>query len=71
MSNSFVGVEKMPASKDQESEEGDGIKGFIYKSGELPQLMLNVDPDGKPWGSPHAVYTLFISLPALGPPGTP
>lgn len=43
----------MPASKDQESEEVDGIKGLICKSGELlrvilPQLMLSVDPDGKP-----------------------
>lgn len=43
----------MPASKDQESEEGDGIKGLICKSGELlrvvlPQLMLSVDPEAHP-----------------------
>lgn len=43
----------MPANKDQESEQGDGIKEFIYKSRGLlrvvlPQMVLNVDPDGKP-----------------------
>lgn len=43
----------MLANRDQESEQEDRIKGFIYKSRGLlrvvlPQMVFNVDPDGKP-----------------------
>lgn len=60
----------MPASKDQETDQKDGARGFNYKAGEqwkgaLPHMAPSVGLDLKAYSSLHAVDILFVFLPAL------